>query len=186
MSTHLKLIPTKTRKDFNLSKDEWGALVELRFRKQHSLDVLASLEEKGFLQNGEVTELGHEALYCDPSLGVWDYAEDGKIWMSCAMVVSDGVHNHALLHAYGPAIDFHIEQAGFDAKTLELYAPEAGVWVWEGAMGSKRIESYDSTFGYEYEYEVSGTWRRPTAEEWASIQEGACPWDRETLPKWKK
>jgi hypothetical protein len=112
----------------------------------------------------------------------WDYERDGKIWKSCAVVATDGKGNDVLLHAFGPAIDWHVDQYGYSCDAVCLTGHgEPGVWVFEGTVGSY---CYDTMDGREWDLEARGTWREPTSEEWDHIKEGECPWTRETLPRW--
>lgn len=111
----------------------------------------------------------------------WDYSKDGRKYKSCAVVASDGNGRDVLLEACGPAIDWHIDQVGDSAEELGLAAPEAGLWVWEGNMGSVPIET---PMGTDWDHEVRGVWRPLTDEEWDSVQIGECPWTKETLPPW--
>lgn len=187
MTSGATLVSVKNKGDYGLSEDEWDALTRIRSREAVLVldpGILSSLEEKGFIKGEQTTELGREAARCWFPTGPWDYSEDGRVWMSCAVVASDGNYNDVLLHAFGPAIDWHIDQVGTDCEDLGLHADEAGVWVWEGSMGSRKVTCYESTFGYDYEYEVDGTWRQPTAEEWKAIKQEECPWDKDNLPKW--
>lgn len=171
-----------------LSPEAWGALRQLYYVDHEPTiiePVVAELEAMGLMREGRITEEGRLAYGCQldfPGEG-WDYSKDGKTWMSCAVIATDGNGNDVLLHAFGPAIDWHIDQVGDDPVDLGLDGhPEAGVWVWEGSMGAVRCFSLD--YGEDWDHEATGDFRAPTEEEWARIKEGECPWDRENLPKW--
>lgn len=110
----------------------------------------------------------------------WDYTQDGKTYQSCAVVASDGHGHDLVLFALGPAIDWHIEQYGWSCDDLGLGHDEAGIWVWEGSMGSVRHETLEGT---DYDHEVWGEYRRPTETEWRAIMDNECPWTKETLPR---
>jgi hypothetical protein len=108
----------------------------------------------------------------------WD---DSRTIMSCAVVASDGRGNGVLLHHLGPAIDWAIDEIGRDLGDLGLSDSPAGVWVWTGTMGSVRVTSID--YGEDWDWEVTGDWREPTAEEWETIKDEDCPWTPEMLPR---
>lgn len=170
---------------------QWRALSTLH-RNTHPTavekEVFDSLVEYFLVgEDGELTELGIQAWenahrYACP----WDYSKDGTVWKSCAVIATDGEGNDVLLHACGPAIDYHIDQLGHDLEMLGLSGdePGPGIWVWEGTMGAVRYDSPE--VGVEYEHEARGDWRAPTAEEWEGIKQELCPWDKETLPRWKE
>ena len=123
------------------------------------------------------------AMEPDPSHEeAWDYSKDGRVYMSCAVIASDGQGHDVLLFALGPAIDWHVEQYGYACDELGLGSDESGIWVWEGTMGSVRCETLDGT---DWDFEVSGDLRTPTDEEWKHIRANECPWTKETLPRWK-
>lgn len=183
-----KLKPMPEMEDFDLTDDEWHALTLIVGRESPlyvSSEVLESLREKEMIVGEQATDKGREAAsYWQPSSG-WDYSKDGRTWKSCAVIVSDGKERHILLHAYGPAVDWHIEQYGTDCEELGLTeAPGPGIWIWEGSMGA--VQSFSLDYGEDWDHEVTGDWREPTEEEWELIKGDECPWDKETLPKWPK
>lgn len=49
---------------------------------------------------------------------------------------------------------------------------EPGLWVWEGMS---RVVKLDTPYGYDYDVEYTGHWRRPDNIEWAFIREGKSP-----------
>jgi len=169
-----------------LTSEAWGALHQLHMVESEPVIIESAkdeLEELGLMKNGRITEEGKLAHDCHQDfLDPWDYETDGRIWKSCAVVATDGNGNDILLHAFGPAFDWHLGQYGFtcDAICLDGHT-EPGVWVFEGSCGSVRHETMDGT---EWDLEASGDWREPTEEEWDLIKENECPWDKETLPRW--
>jgi len=168
-----------------LESKHWAALSTLHWRAEPiNAEILACLEDHDLVQGTELTELGKLAQEHRHLFEEWDYENDGRIWKSCAVIATDGNGNDILLHAYGPAIDWHIGAYSSDVGELGLDGhTEPGVWVWEGTMGSVRHETMDGT---DWDHEVTGDWRAPTEEEWELIRGGECPWDRETLPRWPK
>jgi len=171
--------------DFDLTQDEWDALTQLVWREPElyiDAELLTSLQKKGMLTGHRPTDQGVKAVSTWEPPSEWDYTKDGKVWKSAAVVVSDGTDRNLLLHAYGPAIDWHIDQVGSSCQELGLHAPGPGIWVWEGSMGAIRHDS--PITGEDWDYEVQGDWRVPTPEEWELVEDGECPWDKETLPKW--
>lgn len=171
-----------------LGQEHWEVLNTLYYKnRSYEPDegLRADLERHGLLAGTQLTKLGeqaHDQLHT--FLEEWDYTKDGAVWMSCAVVASDGKGNDVLLHAYGPAIDWHLEQIGNDCDDLGLCAPEPGIWVWTGTMGSVRIQSID--YGEDWDHEVTGDWREPTEAEWEHIKQEECPWDKDNLPRWPK
>jgi hypothetical protein len=171
-----------------LDQEHWEVLNTLYYRNrpyEPEESLRAALERKGLLEGTKLTELGekaHDRMH--RYLAPWDYTKDGKVWKSCAVIVSDGNYRDLLLHACGPSIDWHIEQYGWSCEELDMHAPEPGIWVWEGSMGCVRVTSPD--YGEDWEFEVNGDFRRPTDEEWEKIQDQECPWDKGNLPKWEK
>lgn len=115
----------------------------------------------------------------------WDYEVDGKVYKSCAVLAFDDAGNGVLLHACGPAIDWHIEQYSSCCEELDLLHPdeEPGIWVWEGTMGSVLSRTFE---GDEWVFEARGEWRQPTDEEWEAIKANRCPWDKSNLPRKKQ
>lgn len=170
-----------------LEDEDWASLMLLL---AHETEPKLDEESKKRLraldlltEEGKLTEDGWLAIhYQQDFTAPWDYTKDGKVWKSCAVVAGDGNENDVLLHACGPAIDWHIEQYGADCKELGLGVPGPGVWVWEGSMGAVRIDSIE--YGTDWDHEVNGDWRQPTQEEWDKIKENECPWTKENLPKW--
>ena len=171
-----------------LEQKHWGLLNTIYWKAQPlsalENEAVETLVKHGLLEDGKLTELG-ELAQRHRYLGPWDYSKDGKVWKSCAVIATDGNGNDVLLHAFGPAIDWHIEQTGNDPADLGIDCyTEAGIWVWEGTMGAVRCDTID--YGEEWDHEATGDWRAPTAEEWGRIKDGECPWDKENLPKWPK
>lgn len=171
-----------------LGQEHWTVLNELYHRTrpyEPEEKARADLERLGLLEGTRLTELGETAhSRMHRYLGPWNYSKDGKVWMSCAVVATDGNGNGVLLHAFGPAIDWHIDQVGTDLVDLGLdWCPSPGVWVWEGSMGAVRMQSAE--YGEDWDFEVTGEWREPTLEEWDHIKENECPWDKDNLPRWK-
>lgn len=165
---------------------EWDALHSLRLQEVPPPipeEVMASLQRRDLVLDGELTHEGRlaAAFWEEFRLEQWDYSKDGRTWKSAAVVASDGNGNDVLLHAMGPAIDWHIDQFSTSCDELGLSCPEPGVWVWVGTMGSVRCETMD---GVDYDHEVTGDWRAPTDEEWEFIKGDECPWDKDTLPRW--
>jgi len=188
MAAKAYLVPMPTSHDYGLTQEEADALHQIYVQEiGHKIDetVLKSLQDKGMLEGMKTTEKGREASsYWQPK-PFWDYSEDGKVWKSCAVIASDGDGNDVLLHAMGPAIDWHIDQYGTNCEELGLSGyTEPGIWVFEGTMGAVRLVSID--YGEDWDLEVSGDWREPTPEEWESIKSGDCPWDKDNLPRWEK
>jgi len=172
-----------------LEQEHWTVLNSLYFRGLPVTEdkaILEALEGHDLINGTELTELGklaHEHMHRYG--GEWDYEKDGHVWMSCAVIATDGNGNDLLLHACGPAIDWHIEQYGNDPTDLGLDGyVDAGIWVWEGTMGAVRCDTPD--YGVEWDHEANGDWRAPTEEEWELIKGGECPWDKENLPRWPK
>ncbi len=54
---------------------------------------------------------------------------------------------------------------------LDGYSDCAGVYIWEGVLRSYRDRDGD------YDTELEGTLREPTAGEWRAIKKGRCPWN---------
>lgn len=171
----------------DLTEADWQTLTALQVHETEptvSASSADKLREMGLLTKElRLTEQGRLAYRFQHDFAVpWDYENDGSIWKSCAVVATDGKGNDVLLHAFGPAFDWHIEQYGHtcDAICLDGYT-EPGVWVFEGSCGSVPHETMDGT---EYDLESHGEWREPTEEEWEMIRQDECPWDKETLPRW--
>lgn len=168
-----------------LSEAAWGALSILRWlEKPHLIsdEVRNALTKFDLIDGNSLTPEGRLAAeWAHEFTELWSHG-DGKIYMSCAVVASDGKGNDVLLYSCGPAIDWHVDQIGRSCSDLGLEAPSPGVWVWEGSMGTVRVASTD--WGEDWDHEAVGDWREPTAEEWESIKEEECPWTRETLPRW--
>jgi hypothetical protein len=168
-----------------LSEAEWDVLSVLRWREDAPSipdDVRVSLTQLDLIFGDSLTPEGRLAAewvyeFADP----WR-EDDGKSYKSCAVVASDGKGNDVLLHAFGPAIDWHVDEIGNSCDDLCLTVPEPGVWVWVGSMGAVRVSSID--YGEDWDFEATGEWRAPTAEEWEFIKAGECPWTKETLPRW--
>lgn len=104
------------------------------------------------------------------SWGNYDFSKN-----SMAVIAVDNYDNGTLLHAVGGHIKFEIEEVGLKTiEELDLFPPEAGVWVWEGTY-------VFSPSSYEYPLDgnmwASGTWRKPTEDELKSIVNGVCPWN---------
>jgi len=172
-----------------LDQEHWEVLNCLYYRNlpyEPEEKIRADLERHGLLEGTTLTELGEIAhSRMGRFLAPWDYTKDGKTWMSCAVVATDGNGNGVLLHAFGPAIDWHIDQSGTDLVDLGLdWCPSPGVWVWEGTMGTVRRQSIE--YGEDWDFEVTGDWRAPTLEEWDRIKENECPWDKDNLPRWER
>lgn len=171
-----------------LTSEDWDAIVHLTAYERHPpvpTESRRRLNELGLMDGDELTDDGRKAYaWCLDFQQEWDYEKDGTIYKSCAVVATDGKGNDVLLHCYGPAFDWHVEQYGHtcDALCLDGYT-EPGVWVFEGTLGSVRHETLDGT---EWDLESEGDWRAPTDEEWVLIKDGECPWDKETLPRWPK
>ena len=171
-----------------LSPEAWSGLTRLQLVASEPVipePVKDQLETMGLMKDGRITPEGTLAYGCRMEFvgEQWDYSKDGKVWMSCAVIATDGDGNDVLLHAFGPAIDWHIDQFGDDPVDLGLDGyTEPGVWVWVGSMGAVRCYSLD--YGEEWDHEVTGDWRAPTEEEWEMIKQDECPWDRENLPRW--
>jgi hypothetical protein len=170
-----------------LKQKHWEVLNTLYYKSRPYVPderLRADLERHGLLDGTRLTVLGEQAHDQLHTFLEWDYMKDGAVWMSCAVVASDGKNNDVLLQAYGPAIDWHLGELGDDCETLGLEAPEPGIWVWTGTMGSVRIQSID--YGEDWDHEVAGDWREPTEEEWEHIKADECPWTKENLPRWPK
>jgi hypothetical protein len=172
-----------------LTPEAWSGLTQLQLVASEPLIIEAAkdqLETMGLMKDGRITQEGRLAYSCHMEFvgEQWDYENDGKTWMSCAVIATDGNGHDVLLHAFGPAFDWHIEQYGHtcEAICLDGYT-EPGVWVFVGSCGSVPYHTYD---GLEYDLESTGDFRAPTEEEWDLIKEDECPWDRENLPKWPK
>jgi len=169
-----------------LGEAEWDAIVHLTAYDRHppvSDAAKTKLNELGLMEGDEITADGRKAYaWCLEFRKTWDYEKDGRTWKSCAVVATDGKGHDVLLHAFGPAFDWHIEQYGFEAGSICLDGyTEPGIWVFEGTCGSVRHETMDGT---DYDLESDGVWREPTEDEWSLIQQGECPWDKDTLPRW--
>jgi hypothetical protein len=168
-----------------LSETEWDVISVLRWRETEPHipdDVRVSLAQRGLILGDSLTPEGRLAAdWIDEFTTPWREG-DGKIYKSCAVVASDGKGNDVLLHACGPAIDWHVDEIGNSCDDLCLTTPEPGVWIWVGSMGAVRVSSID--YGEDWDFEATGEWRAPTTEEWEFIKAGECPWDKETLPKW--
>jgi hypothetical protein len=168
-----------------LSEAEWDVLSTLRWREDDPAipnEVRVSLTQRDLILGDSLTPEGRLAAeWIHEFTNPWRDGE-GKIYQSCAVVASDGKGNDVLLHACGPAIDWHLDEIGRSCSDLDLAAPGPGVWVWIGSMGSYRVSTID--YGDDWDFEATGEWREPTAEEWESIKDDECPWTKETLPRW--
>lgn len=172
----------------DLSSEDWQTLHMLQIHETEptvSAPSVDRLREMGLLTSDlRLTDEGRLAFqYQHDFLCPWDYSKDGKVWKSCAVIASDGKGNDILLHAFGPAIDWHIDQYGTDLEELGLGADDPGIWVWEGSMGAVRC--YTPDYGEEWDHEANGDLREPTEEEWEHIKQEECPWDKDNLPRWK-
>lgn len=87
-------------------------------------------------------------------------------------LIAYGSHGGLVLDHVGPHIDFELcEGAGPSVEDMGLTPPDEdpGLWIWSGKIVDT---SYNTVDGYEYDYELSGQWRKLTEEEWALFRKG--------------
>lgn len=173
----------KVMEVYDLSMPAWRQINAVR---AWNLGQAGTYQRKGTqsdLATGSV-QIFHGITAADEPHQFWDYEREGKVYMSCAVVAVGLGGEVVLLDHFGPAIDWHVEAYGSLAEELGLdFDEEPGIYVWEGGMGSVKIETIDGT---DWDHKVSGGLRAPTDQEWEAIRKGECPWTRETLPRWKK
>lgn len=100
--------------------------------------------------------------------------EDPRNWdkPSRAVVASNGKGDGCILFHVGPHLEEEMRAVGDDLTSLGLEDCPQGIWIWEGIYQTIRVGAYDCT---EYDTEPYGEFRKPTQEEWESIN---CPWDK--------
>lgn len=103
--------------------------------------------------------------------GNYDFAKD-----SLGVLALDGTGAGSIIWCVGGHLGVAIEEIGGDLSDLGLdYTHEAGIWIWEGRYYTWESHSVDC--GTDYDSELRGDFRRPTADEWLAIQKGECPWN---------
>jgi hypothetical protein len=101
----------------------------------------------------------------------YDFSKPSKAVIAC-----DGDGNGIVLWYTGAHLVVEICEHGCGVRLDDLGLDDApeGISVWEGIYYGTQHETMD---GVEYDTEVSGDFRKPTAEEWDSIRDNVCPWD---------
>ena len=90
----------------------------------------------------------------------------------------------AFVYVSGRSLKCDIDEGGLydpdDLGFLDTRSPDHGLWVWEGTVtfhGRDHNGEYDDP---TYE----GTWRKPTANEWAAIKKNMNPFEVWATPAW--
>lgn len=78
-----------------------------------------------------------------------------------ALIISDGERSAVLSHV-GGYIDYWLNEGGI---TDAFDGVDPGVWIWQGKIIGHR------DYQGEYDAELVGDFRRPTAEEWEQIRD---------------
>jgi hypothetical protein len=103
--------------------------------------------------------------------------EDPRNWSkpSRAVIAYDGKRGIVLWYV-GPHVESMIEQiGGSDIEELGFEGdPLKGISVWEGKITGGYYNSHTGDFNDCY---LTGEYRAPTDEEWASIRAATNPWN---------
>jgi len=81
-----------------------------------------------------------------------------------------------LLEYIGSAISWHVDEFSSSLDDLGLDDAPDGLSIWEGTMGSRRVQTQD---GDDWDYEVNGAFRDLTPEEWDKLKAGEPLWSQE-------
>lgn len=81
-----------------------------------------------------------------------------------------------VLEYVGDAITWHVQEFSSQLDELGLDDAPDGLSIWEGSMGSRRVQTQD---GDDWDYEVNGEFRDLKPEEWDKLKAGEDLWSEE-------